>query len=100
MCEFKCEFKFLFMTELRDEGGIVLDCVILRGVSNFCPRYLDTWEGRILETLLNMMQYNTTTNYDLSAKTYNLINISARLLYITLIIVTIIYNNPLYKDNT
>ncbi len=55
-----------FSAEVTVKGAVVLDYVILGGVSNFLslPNIRNTLE-------YNAVQYDSTTNYDLNAKEYN-----------------------------
>lgn len=32
-------YNYMFITEVIVKGGVELDCIILKGVSNFCPSY-------------------------------------------------------------
>ncbi len=64
-----------FCIEVTVKGAVVLDYIILRG-GVFCPPYLPTWGGQNIRNTseYNAVQYSTTTNYDLSDKTYYWIN--------------------------
>ncbi len=68
-----CKLNSMFIIKGIVKGGVVLDYIILRGVSFFlCSLFTYLREDRLLETPeYNAVQNNTTINYDLNAKIYN-----------------------------
>lgn len=69
-----CKFNYMVIADVIIKGGVVLDHIILRGVSDFFPSYLHIWAGQNIRNISHYdgIQHNTTTYYDLNVSQYDL----------------------------
>lgn len=58
----------MFIIEVVVGGGLVLDCIILKCVSNIPPPMSVNGKGKHWNQLSIQVQFNTTANYNLNNK--------------------------------